>query len=85
MINQTDKPIHKHDCDRCVFLGSFNGEDLYYCPTYDKSFPKGWTLISRYGVDGDYCSGGWKTSLPQMLEARRRAVACGFIKQDEYT
>ncbi|MNC18085.1 hypothetical protein D3C75_659790 [compost metagenome] len=75
-------PIHKHDCDRCYFLGVFNNQDLYFCPSERVA---GWTLISRYGIQGDYCSGGWKTENPQMLEARRRAVACGFIKEDEYT
>lgn len=77
--------IHKHDCDRCKFLGSFNGQDLYYCPAYDPTHPKTWTLISRFGSNGDYCSGGWKTNHPQMIEARRRAVKAGYIKWDEYT
>lgn len=78
-------PIHEHDCDRCKFLGSFNGEDLYYCPPYDPvKSPQFWTLLSRFGKDGDYCSGGWKTNHPQMLEARVRAVAAGYIKFDEY-
>lgn len=78
------QPIHKHDCNRCKFLGSFNGEDLYYCPPYD-STSKHWTLVSRYGEMGDYCSGGHKTDMPQMVEARKRAVEAGFIKWDDYT
>lgn len=76
------KPIHEHDCDSCYFLGCHNGEDLYFCGNEAIS---GWTLISRYGKHGDYCSGGHKTTHPQMLEARKRAVACGFIYENEYT
>lgn len=84
--NETkETPIYAHDCDRCKFLGCYNGQDLYYCPPYDpKSRPKRWGLISRYGVHGDYCSGGWKTANPQMLEARKRAVAAGYIGIDDY-
>lgn len=76
------KPIHRHDCDSCYFLGCHNGQDLYFCGNEGVS---GWTLISRFGEDGDYMSGGWKTFNPQMLEARKRAVVCGFIKDDEYS
>ena len=70
-------PIHEHDCDICISLGEFNGEDLYFHPG------KHWTLISRYGTHGDYCSGGWIMKNPQMIEARRRAVERGFITADQ--
>lgn len=77
-------PIHEHDCDRCKFLGTFNDQDLYFCPE-QMGNPKYWTLISRFGKNGDYCSGGWKTEHPQMLEARRRAIEAGYIKEGEYS
>jgi len=38
----------EHDCDRCLFLGHYDGYDLYACSD---------TLIARYGLDGDYISG----------------------------
>jgi len=69
--------IHEHDCDVCISLGDFNGQDLYYHPG------KHWTLISRYGIDGDYCSGPHISQLPQMVEARRRAVEAGYITADQ--
>lgn len=66
------KPIYKHDCRSCVFLGRYvdcYGEkfDLYFCDTAVK------TVIARYSDDGpDYCS-GWGSCLPQLQEAQRRA------------
>ena len=46
------KPLHKHDCERCMFLGSINGMDGYYCPT-------GETYILRFSSEGsDYTSRG---------------------------
>lgn len=72
-------PIHKHDCDSCISLGEFNGQDLYYHP----GKPFSWTLISRYGEHGDYQSGSHISQTPQLMEARRRAVERGFILEDE--
>jgi hypothetical protein len=82
MNNIQRKPIHVHDCDACHFLGCHNGQDLYFC---GQEGVNNWTLISRFGIQGDYMSGGWKTSNPQLLEARLRAVACGFIGANEYS
>lgn len=42
--------IYKHDCGKCVFLGSYRGKDLYCCPSEK-------TIVIRYGDDGsDYNS-----------------------------
>lgn len=59
-------PQYEHDCDKCIFLGSYLWErnpfnhftndwyDLYYCG-YDLFGP---TIISRFSNDGpDYNSG----------------------------
>lgn len=73
--------IHKHDCSNCISLGEFNGEDLYYHP----GKPFSWTLISRWGEDGQYSSGSHISKLPQLVEARRRATEQGFIKEGETT
>ena len=45
------KPIHQHDCDRCVFLGTLDQRDLYFCPGEP-------TVIARRSSDPpDYQSG----------------------------
>ena len=48
-------PQFEHDCDHCIFLGRYDGQDLYFHP--QRSQIQGDTVISRYGVDGDYSSG----------------------------
>lgn len=42
-------PIHKHDCSRCTFLGTFGGADMYYCRATEG---KRVTLILRDGDEG---------------------------------
>lgn len=79
-----EKPIHEHDCDHCKFLGTFNGQDLYYHPPVDKEL-KYWTLVSRYGKHGDYQSASHQTKMPQLIEAHKRAVAAGYLKEGEYS
>jgi hypothetical protein len=45
------KPIFRHDCEACSFLGHYEEHDLYYCPGEP-------TVIARYGSEGpDYKSG----------------------------
>ena len=46
-------PKYKHDCEECIFLGSYNDCDLYFCQP-SKSTP---TIIVRRGDDADYQSG----------------------------
>ena len=55
---------YQHDCDQCIFLGSFKPpmespthqpviHDLYYCPRSEF----GGSVIGRYGNEGcEYCS-----------------------------
>ena len=80
------KPIHKHDCDKCHFLGNFVSDkttyDLYYCDGFIA------TLIARYGENGAYSSGmifGFldkdDTTSP-LGEAWRRAKQKGFKVQE---
>jgi len=53
-IAGVESPIHKHDCGSCLFLGTFERHDLYFC---DKVIG-GPTLIARWGSEGpDYTSG----------------------------
>lgn len=46
--------VFKHDCGACVYLGHWDGHDLYYCAVQ----VTGPTVIARYGSVGpDYKSG----------------------------
>lgn len=49
------KPIHKHDCNHCIFLGSYANGDAYICKNGDEILS---TLIYRRSSNGpDYSSG----------------------------
>lgn len=52
------RPLHRHDCDKCVFLGRYRNDahtyDLYVCA---KDWLDGNEYVARYGVDGEYLSG----------------------------
>lgn len=71
-MKQIDEtPQYKHDCDDCIFLGRYDGHDLYF----HKKFPV--TVLARFGNNGpDYVSGllMWKI-IPVLHEAAIRAVA----------
>lgn len=46
-------PLYTHDCDKCVFLGSYDEKDMYYCPQEGLD-----TVIARFSDEGsDYISG----------------------------
>lgn len=81
-------PRFKHDCNECVFLGSYRQEiggdyDLYYC---SKLFP---TVIARFGHEGsDYISGmalAKADVIPSLTEALKRAVEKGYYKDENST
>ncbi len=74
---QVDK-LYEHDCHNCVFLGVFQSHDLYYC---NSSNP---TVIARFGIDGDYCSGlnfAKPGGIPVLVEAKKRAIKKGLINE----
>lgn len=87
-----EKPIFKHECDKCIFLGGYTGNngsyaDLYYC--LQLGIP---TVIARYSDEGDdYVSGlqfasakgtGFeKPFIAVMREAKRRAIEKGLINE----
>jgi len=62
------KPVHKHDCDHCIYLGTLKPRtvdckptkeepfiDCYWCPSVD--YPPLSSMIARYGsVDSHYAS-----------------------------
>ena len=67
-----DKPLFIHDCDRCIFLGTYKNEDLYFCVAGNMGLD---TVIARYGNKGyEYTSGlSFADSVPVLAEAKRRA------------
>ena len=70
-------PQFTHDCSECIFLGSFNGEDLYFHPNPPI------TLISRRSDNGpDYASGlpFWNVDV-QLGEAAERTKKLGLLTQ----
>jgi hypothetical protein len=78
------KPKYTHDCDKCVFLGTYDDDgipkDLYYCATGGLGGP---TIVSRFSSEGpDYISGihfADSGSVPSLVEAKRRAVERGLM------
>ena len=79
----SDKPLFEHDCEGCIFLGSyqckrFGPVDLYFC---GKKSGNNNTVIARYSSEGpDYGSGMIFALLEKQpyKEALDRAVARGL-------
>lgn len=78
-FNPTAKPQHVHDCPHCTPLGPLNSFDLYHCDQGGNN-P---TVIARWGSEGaQYSSGmGFAGYVPELTEAKRRAVAMGLPVQ----
>lgn len=73
-------PRYKHDCSKCYFLGHHNEYDLYFCPEQ----VTGPTVIARYGIDGDYCSGmSFAETIEPLGIAKQRAIDCGLLVEGE--
>src|SRR3990167_2809320 len=85
MGSPMNKPKYQHDCDECVFLGTFQNEqdtDLYWCGEKKGILP---TVIARFSDEGsDYasgmCFGRIHANEPSSSigEAYRRAIARGL-------
>lgn len=77
-----NQPVHKHDCDKCVFLGRHRDVarrndrryDLYYCPSDFGGAP---TVLARFGEDGEYYSGMFG-NVESLDQAMRRAADRGL-------
>lgn len=76
---KAEQPKHRHDCDKCKFLGRFRGHDLYVHdrrPSFNVV-----ELVARYGSSGpEYASTsvfrhevGRIPLLPELAEAYKRA------------
>lgn len=77
VVSDEEKPLFRHDCDKCTFLGRHAGHDLYFCPQ-GGLVP---TVIARFGDDGpDYVSGlPLADAIPEIAEAKRRAKEKGLL------
>lgn len=74
MKTLTQTPLHYHDCDKCIYLGTYNKEDMYYCSGMNE------TLIGRYGAHGDYQSGlTFMFSQPILNLAAKLAYDNGYL------
>jgi hypothetical protein len=52
-----NRPRYEHDCEKCTYLGTYDGYDLYYCPHGAPGF-KIPTVLARRGNDPEqYISG----------------------------
>lgn len=77
IIRVIPTPLYKHDCNECVYLGSYKKVDLYFCNQWGELK----TVIARYSDDGpDYTSGLELVSRNEYLaEAKRRAIEKGLL------
>lgn len=76
-IARDDAPKFKHDCDKCEFLGTFEGHDLYVCLSKTRAMS---SIIARRSSEGsDYMSSipehASRSSWSVMREAYARAQA----------
>lgn len=72
------EPLFDHDCDRCIFLGTYNGyADLYWCKQSIGDRP---TLIARFSSEeADYISGiPFYKVFPELAKAYVLAEAQGL-------
>lgn len=72
-------PLHQAEpCQHCVYLGPYGRNegdrivDLWYC--WQQGIP---TVMARYSSEPDDYASGWGSSLPELAEARKRAIARG--------
>jgi hypothetical protein len=66
-----------HDCEECVFLGTHERYDLYFCAATP-------TVIARYGVEGDYISGLILAStVPALAIATVRTISAGLLTTEQ--
>ena len=71
-----EKPIHEHDCDECIYLGTVDSRDLYVC--------RGATVVSRWGEYGAYSSGLWASWNGSLRIAADRAIEKGLLSYDRW-
>jgi hypothetical protein len=79
-----EKPMFKHDCDKCKFLGTYKRRDLYVCDT---------DLVARFGDGGDEYESGlfliydnpWINKAMKLAEEKGLVGAELRVRMDAYT
>ena len=75
------KPLHQHDCTCCIYLGTVEECDLYYCG--QSGF--GSTVSARFSSDGpDYLSGLCFSKKGILRVAAKRAIKLGYLSVEEW-
>jgi hypothetical protein len=73
-----EKPVHKHDCDECTYLGFSRYDtthfDLYFCEQ-SGGLP---TVIARWGDEGPKYISGLRSREYCLVVARKRAIDLGL-------
>lgn len=65
-VLEKQKPLYKHDCNDCIYLGSDEIRDYYFCK--ERSLSTEGSLIVRLGNSpSDYFS----MPVPVLIEARK--------------
>ena len=76
------KPVHEHDCETCIYMGTITRKkrkfDLYYCGYR----PGRSTVIARYGKLGDYLSGLSHSYNGPLKTAALLAIKKGFLHKE---
>jgi hypothetical protein len=65
------KPIHEHDCDRCEYMGSIHGADIYVC---SGNRPNLGSMVVR---TSSHCSEYWSSPI-SMLDRSDRSWQGGL-------
>lgn len=71
------EPRYKHDCESCIFLGSYKQYDLYVCLHRP-------TIIARFGELGEYDSGlemAMSGLHPALAEGYERALRSHILQR----
>ena len=71
----------KHDCNACVFLGHYQGSDLYFCPRGGPAANGIPTVIARRSNDPPDYTSGMVFAMPSLKErvANKYALDDGIV------
>lgn len=80
LVSVEISPFFTHDCVHCVYLGSYDGNDLYYCDAGGEQ-----TVIARYGNDPDENKSGiiFQSTDRHLTTAASRANLFGLAELKE--
>ena len=78
------KPVHQHDCESCIFIGTDGKNDYYF--HRDPKWIGGSVLICRYSSDPwDYSSGNeFCMCVPELNKALELGFTQHLFTQEEF-